>query len=76
MEGSSKERQLSAWLIIMMTLPFMYGFVNLRWTNMVDVMLENKKGVQKIHLLCIIVILKADLTTALKIICAKPYDTC
>ena len=51
-----------------MSLPFMYGFVNQRWRKMVDVMIEKKKGVHKIHQLRIIGILEADFQTALKVI--------
>jgi len=39
----AKEDGLAAWLSIMMSLPFMYGFVNTRWKQIIDVMLEKKK---------------------------------
>jgi len=38
----------------MMSLPFMYGFINTRWTRSIDVMLEKKRGNRKIHMLRII----------------------
>jgi hypothetical protein len=56
-------------------LPFMYGFANPRWSNEVDVMLEMKPGVRKIHLLRIIGLLEADFNTALKYFFAKRMNT-
>ena len=53
-------------LCIMISLPFMYGFINARWLNETDCMLEKKKGVRKIHTLRIIGLLEADFNTALK----------
>ena len=53
-------------LCIMISLPFVYGFPNDRWLREIDVMLEKKKGVRKIHLLRIIGLLEADFNTALK----------
>ena len=58
-------------LCIMVSLPFMYGFVNKRWTREIDVMLEKKKGVRKIHMLRIIGLVEADFNTALKFFLAK-----
>lgn len=45
---------LASYMTIMMRLPFMYGFKNDRWAKCIDVMLEKKKGVRKIHQLRII----------------------
>ncbi|KAL7502111.1 hypothetical protein ACHAXN_000330 [Cyclotella atomus] len=59
----------------MMSLPFMYGFANPRWSNEVDVMLEKKAGIRKIHLLRIIGLLEADFYTALKYFFAKKMMT-
>ncbi|KAL7505963.1 hypothetical protein ACHAXN_004898 [Cyclotella atomus] len=53
----------------------MYGFANPRWSNEVDVMLEMKPGVRKIHLLRIIGLLEADFNTALKYFFAKRMNT-
>ena len=39
----AKEDDLAQWQSIMMSLPFMYGFVNSRWAKVVDVMLEKKR---------------------------------
>ena len=58
-------------LCIMTSLPFMFGFANNRWLREVDVMLEKKKGVRKIHLLRIIGLLEADFNTALKFFIAS-----
>jgi hypothetical protein len=55
----------------MMSLPFRHGFLNERWTRSIDVMLEKKKGVRRIHMLRIIALLEADFNTALKILFAK-----
>jgi hypothetical protein len=42
------------WMCKMMHFPFQHGFLNQRWTHSMDVMLEKKKGVHQIHMLCII----------------------
>jgi hypothetical protein len=55
----------------MMSLPFVYGFVNTRWTYSIDVMLEKVKGLRQIHRLRIIDLVEADFNTALKIFFAK-----
>lgn len=62
---------ISDYMAIMMRLPFMYGFCNDRWAKCIDVMLEKKKGVRKIHLLRIIGLVEADFNTALKFFFAK-----
>ena len=64
----AKEDNFATWLSIMMSFLFMHGFTNLQWTKLVDVMLEKKRGVWKIHLLCIICILETDFKTVLKIL--------
>ena len=43
----AREDDLSSWLSIMMSLPFRFGFVNARWKQIVDAMIEKKRGVQK-----------------------------
>ena len=45
----AKEDDILDWLSVTIILPFMYGFVNERWTTEIDVMLEKKRDVQKIH---------------------------
>ena len=67
----SQEDDLAESLGIMMSTPFMYGFVNTRWSTVVDVMLEKKNGNRKIHHLRITGILEADFNTALKILFAE-----
>ena len=67
----AREDDITEWLSTMMSLPFMYGFSNKRLTKMVDVMLEKKRGVRRIHQLCIIGILEADFNTTLKILIAR-----
>ena len=71
----AKEDDVASWLSIMMSLPFMHGFTTQRWTKMVDVMLEKKRGIRKIHLLRIIGILEADFNTALKTLFARKLMT-
>ncbi|KAL7504879.1 hypothetical protein ACHAXN_002679 [Cyclotella atomus] len=53
------------------SLPFGNGFVDERWTNLIDVMLEKKRGQRKIHTLRIIALVEADWNTALKILFRK-----
>mgnify|MGYP003325952949 CR=1 FL=1 len=64
----AQDDELASYMVIMMHLPFMYGFKNLRWCKCVDVMLEKKPGVRsvrKVHLI------EADFDTALKLYFAK-----
>ena len=67
--------ELAQWLSVMMSLPFEHGFVNDRWSKSIDVMLEKKPGVRKIHMLRIIGLLEADFNTALKILFSKRLMT-
>eukprot|EP00956_Cyclotella_meneghiniana_P006230 scaffold8106_cov56-Cyclotella_meneghiniana.AAC.2 len=64
----AKDEAIAGWMAIMMSLPFMHGFVNERWQRVIDVMLEKKQGNRKIHMLRIIALLEADFNTALKIL--------
>ncbi|KAL7533444.1 hypothetical protein ACHAXR_008968 [Thalassiosira sp. AJA248-18] len=66
---------MSDYHTIMMRLPFMYGFVNNRWTKCIDVMLEKKKGIRQIHQMRIIGLVEADFNTALKLFFAKQMVT-
>ena len=67
----SQEDNLAESLGIMMSTPFMYGFVNTRWSTVVDVVLKKKNGNRKIHHLRIPGILEVDFNTALKILFAE-----
>jgi hypothetical protein len=67
----AEQDDFAEFLCIMMSLPFMFGFANPRWSNEIDVMLEKKPGVRMIHLLRIIGLLEADFNTALKFLFAK-----
>jgi hypothetical protein len=67
----ARDDECAEWLSKMMSLPFQHGFPNQRWTHSIDVMLEKKKGVRRIHMLQIIALLEADFNTALKILFAK-----
>jgi hypothetical protein len=67
----AEQDDFAEFLCVMMSLPFMYGFANPRWSNEIDVMLEKKAGIRKIHQLRIIGLLEADFNTALKYFFAK-----
>jgi hypothetical protein len=67
----ARDEEISEWMALMMSMPFEFGFVNERWTKAINVMLEKKKGVRKIHMLRIIALLEADFNTALKILFAR-----
>lgn len=62
---------VSEYLVIMIRLPFVVEFMNDRWLNCIDVMLEKKAGVRKVHQLRIIGLVKADFNTALKFYFSK-----
>ncbi|KAL7526403.1 hypothetical protein ACHAWF_008463 [Thalassiosira exigua] len=70
-KSMASDRSIASYLVIMMRLPFMYGFRNERWANSLDVMLEKKPGVWRIHQLRIIGLVEADFNTALKLFFAK-----
>ena len=58
---------------VMMRLPFMHGFKNDHWAKSIDIMLEMKAGVKKIHLLRIIGLVEADFNTAVELFfCGTP----
>ncbi|KAL7428792.1 hypothetical protein ACHAXH_000893, partial [Discostella pseudostelligera] len=58
--------RISQYAAILVSLPFMYGFVNMHWTHMSDFMLEKKPGVRHIHQLRIIGKEPAEFNTCLK----------
>ncbi len=62
---------IADYLVVMMRLPFLYGFCNDRWAKCLDVMLEKKKGIRQIHQLRIIGLVEADFNTALKFYFAR-----
>ena len=67
----AEQDDFAEFLCVMMSLPFLYGFANPRWCNAIDVMLEKKPGVRRIHQLRIIGLLEADFNTVLKLFFAK-----
>ena len=70
-KSMAMDDDMAGYLCIMMRLPFMHGFKNDRWTHCLDVMLEKKPGVRRIHQLRIIGLVEADFNTALKFYFAK-----
>ena len=64
-KGMAKRDHLSNFPSILISLPFIYGFANTRWMNMIDVMLEKKTGVLHIHMLRIIGSVCPEFNTAL-----------
>ena len=62
----AKSNYLSSFLCILVSLPFVYGFANERWTSMIDCMLEKKPGVHKIHTMRIIGLVCPEFNTCLK----------
>jgi hypothetical protein len=64
-KATAKSDHLSSCLCTLVSLPFIYGFANTRWMNMIDVMLEKKPGVQNIHMLRIIGLVYPKFNTAL-----------
>jgi hypothetical protein len=67
----ASDDELCKTMATMISLPFVYRFVNERWTNSIDVMLEKNRGLRQIHRLRIIGLVEADFNTALKIFMAK-----
>lgn len=67
----AEKSEFCEYFSVMMSLPFQYGFSNKRWETAIDVMLEKKPGVRKIHLMRIIGLVEADFNTALKIYFAQ-----
>ncbi|KAL7505232.1 hypothetical protein ACHAXN_004474 [Cyclotella atomus] len=65
-KAMAAQDDMAEFLCIMISLPFMYGFACERWLHAIDVMLEKKKGIRKIHMLRIIGLIEADFNTALK----------
>ena len=66
---------LAEFLAVMLSLPFIYGFVCNRWLRGIDVMIEKKKGVRWIHTLRLIELLEADFNSARRFFFAKEFMT-
>ena len=64
-KAMAKSDHLSSFLCSLVSLPFIHGFANTRWMNMIDVMLEKKPGVRNIHMLRIIDLVCPEFNTAL-----------
>jgi hypothetical protein len=64
-KAMAKSGHLSSFLCTLVSLPFIYGFANTRWINMINVMLEKKPGVQNIHMLQIIGLVCPEFNTTL-----------
>jgi hypothetical protein len=62
----AKDDKISGFASVLLSLPFVYGFVNPFWTHMTDLMLEKKPGVAQIHTLRIIGKVSAEFNTCLK----------
>jgi ribonuclease HI len=70
-KAMAADDEMAEWMAVMISLPFVYGFANNRWTREIDVMIEKEEGVRHIHKLRIIGLLEADFNTALKFFFAK-----
>jgi len=64
-KAMATSKHLSSFLSKLISLPFIYGFANTRWLNMIDVMIEKKPGVRHIHMLRIIGLVCPEFNTAL-----------
>ncbi len=64
-KAMARNDHLSSFLCTLVSLPFIYGFANTRWMNMINVMLEKKPGVWNIHMLRIIGLVCPEFNTAL-----------
>ena len=65
-EAMAKSNHISSFLCILVSLPFIYGFVNPHWSNLTDVILEKKPGVRQIHVLRIIGLVSPEFNTMLR----------
>lgn len=41
----AKNEEIDGWMAIMMSLPFIHGFLNNLWTRVIEVMLEKNKEI-------------------------------
>ena len=67
----AKSDKISGFASVLLSLPFVYGFVNPHWTQMTDFMLEKKPGLRQIHTLRIIGKVAAEFNTCLKYFIGK-----
>lgn len=70
-KAMARSDYLSSFLCTLISLPFIYGFVNDTWTNLIDVMLEKKPGDCQIHCMRIIGLMSPAFNTALKFFIGK-----
>ena len=67
----ARSDKIAGFASVLLSLPFVYGFVNTHWAHMTDFMLEKKAGVRHIHTLRIIGKMPAEFNTCLKLIIGK-----
>ena len=62
----AKHHYLSGIMSILLSIPFVYGFVNIGWVNMADLVLRRKSGRIEIHMIQINGKLGAEFNTMMK----------
>ena len=67
----AKNDAITGFASVLLSLPFVYGFVNPFWTHMTDFMLEKNPGLRQIHTLRIIGKVPAEFNTCLKFFIGK-----
>ena len=67
----AKDKSIYSTDVVILSLPLEYGFVNERWRQAMDLMLEKKRVLIKIHQLIIIGLIEEYFNTALKLLFSK-----
>ena len=62
----AKSNYLLDIMSVLLSLPFMYGFINTKWVNVTNFILRKKSGPNKIHMIQIIRKMDAECNTMMK----------